>query len=102
MMEIVRGTTPTLTFGLPFEASTIATGFVTVQQNNKTLIDKPLADCVCNDKDLSVTLTQKETLGLSCCYYAEVALVVKTKGDERLETKPIKVKVVDTSKEGVI
>lgn len=99
---IVRGTTPTLTFGLPFEAATIAEGYVIIQQNRKTIIEKPVSACKCSGNDLSVTLTQKETLELSCCFNAEIGLVVKTQGGERLESKPITEKVGDTAKDGEI
>ena len=99
---IIRGTTPTMTFGLPFEAEMIATGFVTVQQNDVTVIEKPLSACDCNGKTLSAQFTQEETLMLSADSKAEIRIVVKTMGGDRLESYSIFERVEDTSKDGVI
>ena len=99
---IIRGTTPTLTFGLPFDAEAIADGYVIIQQNKKPIVEKPVDACECDGMELSVTLTQKETLDLSCCFKAEISLVVKTHGDERLESDTFVKTVRDTAKDGVI
>lgn len=100
---IIRGTTPTMTFGLPFEAETLESAFVTVQQNKTTVIEKPISACECDGRTLSAKLEQEETLALSPDINAEINLVVKTMGGERLETlQPFVKKVIDTSKDGVI
>lgn len=102
MMEITRGTTPTLTLGLPFDMAIIDTGFAIIQQNKKTLIEKSFSDCKCIDNELLVTLTQEETLKLSHCFRAGVHLVIKTVDGERHESKKINIRILDTSKDGVI
>ena len=99
---IIRGTTPTLTFGLPFEADLLETGFVIIQQQSATVIEKELSACECSGRTVSAKLTQEESLKLSSDQNAEIRLVVKTVSGDRLETKPIFDKVVDTSKDGVI
>ena len=99
---IIRGTTPTLSFGLPFNADQIAVGFVTVQQNGVNVFEKPLSDCNCSGKTVSTRFTQEETLSLQCDSNAEIRLVVRTVEDERLETNPVIKRVFNTSKEGVI
>lgn len=99
---IIRGTTPTMTFGLPFKADVIETGFVIVRQNETAIIEKPLSDCDCNETSLSAKFTQEETLRLSAARNAEIRIVLKTLGGERHESKPICERVEDTSKDGVI
>ena len=99
---IIGGTTPTLEFGLPFEADMLAASFVTIQQNQTTIFEKPLEACEYEGRTLKAKLTQEETLMLSCDSKAEIRLVVKTLGGDRLETHPIVESVINTSKEGVI
>lgn len=99
---IIRGTTPTMTFGLPFEADMLATGFVIIKQGNATVIEKELSDCKCGGRTVSARFSQEETLSLSADSNAEINIVVKTVDGERLESDPVFDRVKDTSKEGVI
>lgn len=100
---IIRGTTPTLTFGVPFDTEMVDVGYVVVQQNKKTVIEKPTTACNCEGNTISAKLTQEETLCLASGTDAEISVVVKTLGGERLESRrPIVVPVADTTKEGVI
>lgn len=99
---IIRGTTPTMTFELPIETNIIATGFVVIKQNGVAMIEKEFSDCQCGEKMVSAKFTQEETLKLSAGKKAEINLVVKTLGGDRLESKSFFENVADTSKEGVI
>lgn len=100
---IIRGTTPTLTFGVPFDTSIIEVGYVIVKQNKQTVIEKPTSACDCEGNTISATFVQEETLGLVAGTDAEISVVVKTLGGERLEIRrPIIETVADTAKEGVI
>lgn len=100
---IIRGTTPTLRFGLPFDADMIANGFVVIQQEEVTVVEKELSDCECGGKTVSAKLTQEDTLKLSSDMNAEISIVVKTTDGERLETRtPFVERVVDTVKGEVI
>lgn len=102
-MAIIRGTTPTITMTLPFSHELIEVGYVIVRQNKNTVIEKPVSDCTCSGNTLSVKLTQEETLDLSREYNAEIDVVVKTTGGDRLETdSPYIVGVADTVKDEVI
>ena len=60
-----RGTTPTLKFTLPFDTSTLDAVWVTIAQGGKVIINKTKVDCDLKGKDISVTLTQAETLALT-------------------------------------
>ena len=61
---MIRGTTPTLEFTLPFDTSLIAEIYVTMTQNGKTVLEKTLSDCNCSGTSVSLTLTQEDTLKL--------------------------------------
>lgn len=59
-----RGTTPTLTFTLPFSVVNIDNAYVTFAQSGAVVIDKPLEDLQLDGNTITVTLTQEETLSL--------------------------------------
>ncbi len=62
----MRGTTPTFTFNLPIEVSTIKTLYITILGsggNTMHVVEKTLADCTKTENSVAVTLTQEETLG---------------------------------------
>lgn len=71
-----RGTTPTHTFTLPFNASEITTIYITYAQNGNTKIEKTLSDCTIAEKTISTTLTQAETLSLCSGKNTEIQLAV--------------------------
>lgn len=73
-----RGTTPTLSFKLPFDTSDLSAAWVTLAQDGRVIIDKPMSDCVLEGSVLAVTLTQEETLKLTAENRTEVQLRVKT------------------------
>ena len=99
---IIRGTTPKISFKLPFPTAQLEGGFVTVQQNERTIFEKPLSACDCDGKKVTARFEQEETLKLMSGILAEIRLVVKSFAGERLETKPVVKRVINTSKEGVI
>lgn len=102
MNEIVRGTTPTISFGLPFSTDLLDTGFVTVKQREEVIIEKELSVCECSGNTLTARLAQADTLALEVGTHAKIRLVVKTTGGDRLETKDFVVRVSDTCKDEVI
>lgn len=61
-MATIRGTTPTITFNLPFDVSEIRNCEVYFAQNDELLVTKEIEDCVLEDRTLSVTLSQEDTL----------------------------------------
>lgn len=102
MNEIVRGTTPTISFGLHFPTDLLETGFVTVKQREKVIIEKGISDCKCSENTLAARLTQEDTLALEPGIHAYIRLVVKTTGGDRLETGDYIIKVSNTHKGEVI
>lgn len=66
-----RGTTPTITFTLPFEAAKIDAMFITFAQKETpyakdsiVIFEKSLADCKAFGNEISLTLTEEDTLRL--------------------------------------
>lgn len=105
---MIRGTTPTLQFNLPFMASLIKSAQVLisyVDNYKEVVIEKKLEDCVLGETSISTELTQEETLAFPAPITAEVQLrVVITQGgkDLALATNIYKVKVKKLLKDGVL
>lgn len=97
-----RGTTPTLNFELPFAANTIADGYITIAQNKRVVVEKPISDWSIVDKIVKVTLTQKETLSLNVLHSTEIQLRVKLTDGTALASKIFTVTTERILKDGVI
>lgn len=85
---IRRGSTPTQTFTIPFDTSTIDSVIIIYAQNKTEVFRKTSADCTITDDDISVILTQEDTLSLSEGD-AEVQMIVKLLTDKVLVTDEI-------------
>lgn len=57
-----RGTTPTITFHLPIDGSSITVLNLSFAQKGDIILEKTLADCTVEGNTLRVTLTEQETL----------------------------------------
>ena len=57
-----RGTTPTITFTLPFESNQITVLHLCFCQKGEIVLEKALPDCVSAGNTLQVSLTEAETL----------------------------------------
>ena len=57
-----RGTTPTFSFSLPMDSSTITALNLCFAQQNTIVLEKTLADCTREGNTLHVRLTEQETL----------------------------------------
>ena len=56
-----RGTTPTHTFEVPFDISTIKELKITYCQDDAIILEKYLKDCENTENKVNVTLTQNDT-----------------------------------------
>ncbi len=99
---IVRGTTPTLEFITPFDTDMIAAAQVTLSQNGVVIHCKELGDCQCEEKRLTVDLTQEETLALSSEHKVKVQARVRLNTGKAMATEPFYETVEDVDKDGVI
>ena len=102
---MIKGTTPTIKYNLPFASSLIKSAEIVVMYvdaNKEVLIVRDLENCTLGDKSISTVLTQEETLQLPAPSYAEVQLRIVTIDDTILATVPEKVTVKRLLKEDVI
>ena len=97
-----RGTTPTLNFVLPFAADTVADGFISIAQNRRVVVDKPISDWVIEDNTIKVTLTQEETLSLGASNTTEIQIRVKLADGTALASKIFTVSTERILRDGVI
>lgn len=99
---MIRGTTPTLAFELPFEVSLLAEAWITLAQQDKIILNKELADCSREGCLLSVRLSQEETLQLEQNCNTEIQLRVRTEGGDALASRIYTVDTACILKDGVI
>ena len=105
---MIRGTTPTLQFKLPFMASLIKSAQILisyVDNLKEIVIEKTLDECELGETTISTELTQEETLAFPSPVTAEVQLrvIIDRDGkDVALATEPYKVKVKKLLKDGVL
>ena len=99
---MIRGTTPTLEFTLPFDTEFLAEAYITIAQNNEAVIDKAMEECVAEGNKLSVQLTQEETLRLKHEYMSEIQIRVRTKEGVALASGIIRKDTGRILRDGVI
>ena len=93
---MIRGTTPTLLYDLPFSASLIKSAEITIEyidELKKVLIKKELSDCELGETTIGTRLTQEETLQFPAPASVLVQLRILTTDDIALATVPYTVKV---------
>ncbi len=98
---MIRYTTPTLTFKLPFESSYVTTAFVTIEQRNLS-IEKTLDDCEVGDDTITLTLSQEDTGKLEAKTETLVQLRCKGTDGKAYASKKFKIEVDDVLKDGII
>ena len=77
-----RGTTPTHTFHLPFDADMDSKVRIIYAQNDEPVFTKETADCTMKDMSITTKLMQEETLMLDQRKNVQIQLrVITTTGD---------------------
>lgn len=77
---MIRGTTPTHVFDIPFDTALVKEARITYAQENQVIVDKKTEDCTMSGNTISVTLTQEDTLKFDHACMAEVQLKVLAEG----------------------
>lgn len=77
---MIRGTTPTHVFDIPFDTALVKEARITYAQDDQVLVDKKTEDCTMSGNSITVTLTQEDTLKFDHNKIAEVQLKVLTNG----------------------
>ena len=102
---MIRGTTPTLQYNLPFETSIIKSAEITIKYVDglkKVLIKKLLEDCELGERSISAKLTQEETLQFPAPATVLLQLRIVTTDETILATEPCNVTVKKLLAEDVI
>ena len=97
-----QGETITTTiYGFPVPISSISNLFIIFKNQFKTLVEKTLKDCEISGETLSFTLTQQESLQLSCGMITRHVVVITNDGS-RFESCPSPFKCGQTVKNEVL
>lgn len=84
---MIRGTTPTHTFKVPFDTSLIKEVRVIYAQADAPIICKETGDCTLNGDTIVTTLTQEDTFKFDCKKVVQIQIRVLTKAGEVLSTR---------------
>ena len=98
-MEIVRRTTPTITFKLPFQTDTVSNLEIYFGQP-KLMFTKTEEDCVLDGDLIAVTLTEEETLMLDDKLLLKMQLRFVFTNGRKGASKPIYCDVIEIMKDG--
>ena len=90
---MIRGTTPTHTFNIPFDTSMVKEVKVTYAQDDTVVLEKRTSDCELDGQRIIVTLTQEDTFLFDCKKAVEIQIRVLTVGGDALGSVPEKVGV---------
>ena len=91
---MIRGTTPTHTFNLPFEVGFIKSGKVTYSQDGEIILTKEIKECALDGSTITIKLTQEETLKFNCTKgYVYIQVRLLTTGGDALASSLIRVEV---------
>ena len=83
---MIRGTTPTHIFTVPFDTSIIKTVRVIYEQNNKKILYKRNEDVEISDNTISLKLTQEDTLKFKHGKNVKIQLRVLTNDGEAMNS----------------
>lgn len=81
---MIRGTTPTHIFTLPFDTSPINKIRVLYSQKSNVLLTKDETECVAESNSIKTTLTQEETFLFDAKIPVEIQLRILTKDGNAL------------------
>ena len=75
---MIRGTTPTHTFNIPFDTSVIKEVRIIYAQDDIELFTKSTEDCELKDTNIIVTLTQQDTFKFDHKKYVQIQIRILT------------------------
>lgn len=71
---MIRGTTPTHTFTLPFDTNLVKCVKVIYAQNDRVILTKKTDDCILSENKVKVKLTQEDTFAFDCKYTVQIQI----------------------------
>ena len=99
---MIRGTTPTHIFNLPFETSLLSAVEISYAQKDLVVLTKTTKDCVLDGTKISVKLTQGDTLKFNSSMMVQMQLRVLTIGGDALSTPVYRVSAKKCLSGGVL
>lgn len=101
---MIRGTTPTLKFRIPYNADSIELGYITFSRKGMVFKDIPFTDdrVSVQDKFILVTFTQEDTLDFNSRAVYSVQLRMLLRGNIAVASNIIAVPIGSILKNGVI
>lgn len=90
---MIRGTTPTHVFTIPFDTALIKELKVVYAQDDIPLVFKKKTDCVFNERQIILSLTQEDTFLFDSEKPVELQLRVLTNDNKALNSKVKKISV---------
>lgn len=99
---MIRGTTPTLEFGIPFSVDLIEKASIVFSQGHSIVIEKTLDECDAKDQTIVIKLTQRETLELKSGIKTEIQVRIRTHDGTALASDIITVDTNRILKDGEI
>lgn len=99
---MIRGTTPTITFKLPFDTEVLDKVWITFSQNNREVFTLSNDRLEMNGNVITTDLSQFETLQLTSNCKVEIQIRCKTTDNKALASKPITTWIERLLKDGEI
>lgn len=81
---MIRGTTPTHTFNIPFEVGMIKECRVLYAQDDVVIVTKSTADCILEGTTVKTTLSQQDTFKFDSNKCVQIQLRILTTNDVAL------------------
>ena len=79
---MIRGTTPTYTFALPFHTELIQAIEISFEQDNAVKLTKSTADCTMDEMTVAIKLTQEETFKFTGDAFLNIQIRILTTGND--------------------
>ena len=88
---MIKGTTPTHTFFLPFDTGMIKDARITYSQNGSVVLKKEAKNCAMEGNEVSVKLTQEDTMMFNEGVCVEVQVRVLTLAGDALASEIVRI-----------
>ena len=101
-MSIARGTTISNVFTVPVDLTSAVSMFITYQQSGRTVLEKTLEDCTITTKQITVDLSQQDTIKFSENKQVRIQIRAKLADGSAHKSQVIETDADELLKEGVI
>lgn len=99
---MIRGTTPTHRFAIPFDTSMLAEVLITYGQRGEEILTKDIDDCTLSGNEISITLTQEETLKFEADAPLQIQLRALTQSGDAVASRIAVIDVGDVLNDEVM